>query len=52
LLLSVSSCCCFASWPRLAKRSAAKTPFMSDWSDEETGDLHYADRRNFYKIEK
>ena len=25
---------------------------MSDWSDEETDDSHYADRRNFYKVEK
>ena len=22
------------------------------WSDEETDDPHYADRRNFYKVEK
>ena len=25
---------------------------MSDWSDEETDDPVYADRRNFYKVEK
>ncbi len=25
---------------------------MTDWSDEETDDPHYADRRNFYKVEK
>jgi hypothetical protein len=25
---------------------------MSDWSDEETDDPTYADRRNFYKVEK
>ena len=25
---------------------------MTDWSDEETGDPLYADRRNFYKVEK
>ena len=25
---------------------------MSDRSDEETDDPHYADRRNFYKVEK
>jgi hypothetical protein len=25
---------------------------MSDWTDEETDDPHYADRRNFYKVEK
>ncbi len=25
---------------------------MSNWSDEETDDPHYADRRNFYKFEK
>ena len=25
---------------------------MNDWSDEETDDPHYADRRNFYKVEK
>ena len=25
---------------------------MSDWSDEETDDPVYVDRRNFYKIEK
>ena len=25
---------------------------MSDWSDDETDDPHYADRRNFYKVEK
>ena len=25
---------------------------MSNWSDEETDDPHYADRRNFYKVEK
>ena len=25
---------------------------VSDWSDEETADPHYADRRNFYKVEK
>jgi len=25
---------------------------MNDWSDEETDDLLYADRRNFYKVEK
>jgi hypothetical protein len=25
---------------------------MNDWSDQETDDPHYADRRNFYKVEK
>jgi hypothetical protein len=25
---------------------------MNDWSDEETDNPHYADRRNFYKVEK
>ncbi len=25
---------------------------LSDWTDEETDDPHYADRRNFYKVEK
>jgi hypothetical protein len=25
---------------------------MSDWSDEETDDPTYADRRNFYKVEQ
>jgi hypothetical protein len=25
---------------------------MNSWSDEETDDPHYADRRNFYKVEK
>jgi hypothetical protein len=25
---------------------------MSDWSNEETDGPHYADRRNFYKVEK
>ena len=25
---------------------------MSNWSGEETDDPHYADRRNFYKVEK
>ncbi len=25
---------------------------MSNWSDEETDDPHYADRRNYYKVEK
>jgi hypothetical protein len=25
---------------------------MNDWSDEETDDPLYADRRNFYKVEK
>jgi hypothetical protein len=25
---------------------------MSGWSDEETDDSLYADRRNFYKVEK
>jgi hypothetical protein len=25
---------------------------MTDWSDEETDDPRYADRRNFYKVEK
>jgi hypothetical protein len=25
---------------------------MNDWSDEETDDPRYADRRNFYKVEK
>jgi hypothetical protein len=25
---------------------------MSEWSDEETKDPLYADRRNFYKVEK
>ncbi len=25
---------------------------MSNWSDEEIDDPHYADRRNFYKVEK
>jgi hypothetical protein len=25
---------------------------MNDWSDEETDDPTYADRRNFYKVEK
>jgi hypothetical protein len=29
-----------------------KARAMSDWSDEETDDPHYADRRNFYKVEK
>jgi hypothetical protein len=24
---------------------------MNDWSDEETDDAHYADDRNFYKVE-
>jgi hypothetical protein len=24
---------------------------MTDWTDEETDDPHYADRRNFYKVE-
>ena len=27
-------------------------PFMSNWSDEETDDLLYADRRKNYKVEK
>jgi hypothetical protein len=31
--------------------SSARWP-MSNWSDEETDDPHYADRRNFYKVEK
>ena len=25
---------------------------MSDWSDKETDDPHYADRCNFYKVER
>jgi len=25
---------------------------MNDWSDEETDNPLYADRRNFYKVEK
>ena len=25
---------------------------MADWSEEETADPLYADRRNFYKVEK
>jgi hypothetical protein len=25
---------------------------MTNWSDEETDDPHFADRRNFYKVEK
>jgi hypothetical protein len=25
---------------------------MNDWSDEETDNPHYADDRNFYKLEK
>jgi hypothetical protein len=25
---------------------------MADWANEETGDPLYADRRNFYKLEK
>jgi hypothetical protein len=25
---------------------------MNSWSDEETDNRHYADRRNFYKVEK
>jgi hypothetical protein len=25
---------------------------MNNWSEEETDDPHYADRRNFYKVEK
>jgi hypothetical protein len=25
---------------------------VNNWSDEETDDPHYADRRNFYKVEK
>jgi hypothetical protein len=25
---------------------------MNSWSDEETDDPHYADRHNFYKVEK
>jgi len=24
---------------------------VSDWTDEETEDPHYAERRNFYKVE-
>ncbi len=35
-------------WPR----QAAAGPSMTNWSDEETDDPHYADRRNFYKVEK
>ena len=27
-------------------------PFMSDRPDQETDDVLYADRRNFYKVEK
>jgi hypothetical protein len=25
---------------------------VNNWSDEETDDPHYADRRNYYKVEK
>jgi uncharacterized repeat protein (TIGR03803 family) len=31
---------------------AAVCAAMNDWSDEKTDDPHYADRRNFYKVEK
>jgi hypothetical protein len=44
--------CCFGFWPRPAISSAAKMPFMSDRPDQETDDPLYADRRNFYKVEK
>jgi hypothetical protein len=35
----------------LDQRDAEFLP-MTDWSDEETDDPVYADRRNFYKVEK
>jgi len=41
----------FARRTRGAQRACEPTA-MSDWSDEETDDPHYADRRNFYKVEK
>ena len=30
----------------------ARYAAMTSWSDEETDDQHYADRCNFYKVEK
>jgi hypothetical protein len=36
----------------VAFAAAAVSAAMNDWSDEETDDPHYADRRNFYKVER
>jgi hypothetical protein len=35
-----------------ARPTTRRIPPMTDWSDEETDDPLYADRRNFYKAEK
>jgi hypothetical protein len=32
--------------------SSLSATMTNDWSAEETNDPHYADRRNFYKVEK
>ena len=40
-----------AKLPELAEAAAACAA-MNDWSDEKTDDPHYADRRNFYDVEK
>jgi hypothetical protein len=36
----------------VARTDQRATKRADDWSDEETDDPHYADRRNFYKVEK
>ena len=38
--------------PRADGREAPETTAMNHLSDKETEDPHYADRRNFYKVEK
>jgi hypothetical protein len=35
-----------------ANRLIFETALMSRWSDEQTDDPHYADQRDFYKLEK
>jgi hypothetical protein len=37
---------------RFPRPWSVELPVMTDWSDEETDDPLYADRRNFYKVEK
>jgi hypothetical protein len=40
------------SQPIEARRRPARVAPVNDWSDEETDDPAYADRRNLYKVEK
>ena len=45
--------CCDAL-PTFSKTGPARAEIalMGNWSDEETDDLHYAERCNFYKLDK